>query len=76
MFQKNGFDINKATAHGLLAKTTGLFKKLYEALRQAVKEGMYVYQLRRDLLRCTPWPIEEWRTRKQEGIYLGDRIRP
>lgn len=38
-FQGNGFDIDKATAHGLLAKTAELFDNLYKALRKSVKEG-------------------------------------
>ncbi len=41
-FQGNGFDLDKQTAHGLLAKTAGLFDKLYEAIRTAVKEGKYL----------------------------------
>lgn len=40
MSQKNGFEIDKTTVHGLLAKTVGLFEKLYEAMRQAVKENL------------------------------------
>lgn len=42
-FQSNGFDLDKQTAHGLLAKTTNLFDKLYEALSKAVKEGGYLH---------------------------------
>lgn len=42
MFRENGFDMDKATAHGLLAKTAGLFEKLYGAMRQAVKESGYL----------------------------------
>lgn len=41
-FQGNGFDLDKQTAHGLLAKTAGLFEKLHEAMRGAVKEGGYL----------------------------------
>ena len=42
-FQGNGFDIDKQTAHGLLAKTADLFDKLYEAMGKAVKEGRYLH---------------------------------
>lgn len=42
-FQSNGFDLDKQTAHGLLAKTADLFDKLYEALSKAVKEGGYLH---------------------------------
>ncbi len=41
-FTENGFAIDKPTAHGLLAKTAGLFDKLYEAMRKAVKEDRYL----------------------------------
>jgi len=41
-FQGNGFDLDKQTAHGLLAKTADLFDKLYKAMRIAVKEGKYL----------------------------------
>jgi Transposase IS66 family. len=41
-FQGNGFDLDKQTAHGLLAKTAGLFDNLYEAMDVAVKEGKYL----------------------------------
>ncbi len=41
-FQSNGFDLDKQTAHGLLAKTAGLFDNLYGAMRAAVKEGRYL----------------------------------
>lgn len=33
-FRENGFDLDKPTAHGLLAKTAGLFDKLYGAMRR------------------------------------------
>ena len=42
-FQGNGFDIDKATAHGLLAKTAELFDNLYKALKKSVKEGKYLH---------------------------------
>lgn len=42
-FQGNGFDLDKQTAHGLLAKTADLFDKLYEAMSNAVKEGDYLH---------------------------------
>ena len=42
-FQGNGFDLDKQTAHGLLAKTADLFDKLYEAMGKAVKEGRYLH---------------------------------
>jgi len=41
-FQENGFDLDKQTAHGLLAKTAGLFDDLYKAMSIAVKEGKYL----------------------------------
>lgn len=41
-FTENGFAIDKPTAHGLLAKTAGLFDKLYGAMRKAVKEDRYL----------------------------------
>jgi len=41
-FQGHGFEINKATAHGLLAKTANLFENLYKALQKAVKEDKYI----------------------------------
>lgn len=40
-FNENGFDMEKATAHGLLAKTETLFDGLYKALREAVKTDGY-----------------------------------
>ena len=42
MFNENGFDMEKPTAHGLLRKTETLFAKLYEALGLAVKEDTYL----------------------------------
>lgn len=42
-FQGNGFDLDKQTAHGLIAKTADLFDKLYEAMCKAVKEGVYLH---------------------------------
>ena len=41
-FTENGFAIDKPTAHGLLKKTAGLFDKLYEAMRKAVREDKYL----------------------------------
>lgn len=41
-FGGHGFDIDKPTAHGLLAKTASLFDNLYKALQKAVKEGKYL----------------------------------
>lgn len=42
-FQGNGFDLDKQTAHGLIAKAAELFDKLYEAMSKAVKEGCYLH---------------------------------
>ena len=42
--QGNGFDLDKQTAHGLLAKTADLFDKLYEVMGKAVKEGRYLHR--------------------------------
>lgn len=42
-FQGNGFDIDKQTAHGLLAKSADLFDRLYDALGAAAKEGRYLH---------------------------------
>lgn len=42
MFQENGFDMDKATAHGLLRKTETLFGNLYKALGMAVREDTYL----------------------------------
>ena len=41
-FNENGFDMDKGTAHGLLAKTETLFEGLYKALGAAVKEDSYI----------------------------------
>ena len=41
-FNENGFDMEKATAHGLLAKTETLFDGLYKSLREAVKTDRYI----------------------------------
>lgn len=41
-FQNHGFNINKSTAHGLLAKTTNLLENLYKAMQLAVKEDWYL----------------------------------
>ena len=41
-FQENGFDMNKATANGLLCKTESIFENLYKAMGLAVKEDDYL----------------------------------
>ena len=41
-FTESGFNLDKQTAHGLLKKTAGLFEKLYQAIRKAVKEDGYL----------------------------------
>lgn len=41
-FQSHGFDLDKKTAHGLLAKTAGLFEDLHKAMGLAVKEDGYL----------------------------------
>ena len=41
-FQENGFDMNKATANGLLCKTENIFENLYKAMGLAVKEDDYL----------------------------------
>ena len=41
-FGENGFEVDKATAHGLLKKTAWLFENLYKSLRTAVKEDDYL----------------------------------
>lgn len=41
-FRSNGFDLDKATACGMLAKTANLFENLHKALRKAVKESDYI----------------------------------
>lgn len=42
LFQENGFDIQKPTAHGLLRKTASLFDNLYRAMRMAVLSDPYI----------------------------------
>ena len=42
MFNENGFDMEKPTAHGLLRKTETLFENLYKALGMAIKEDDYI----------------------------------
>ena len=41
-FQENGFDMNKATANGLLCKTENIFENLYKVMGLAVKEDDYL----------------------------------
>ena len=41
-FQENGFDMNKATANGLLCKMENIFENLYKAMGLAVKEDDYL----------------------------------
>ncbi|MBR3453798.1 MAG: IS66 family transposase [Bacteroidaceae bacterium] len=41
-FTENGFDMDKATAHGLLRKTETVFENLYGAMGLAVKEDDYL----------------------------------
>ena len=41
-FNENGFDMEKATAHGLLAKTETLFDGLYKSLSEAAKPDRYI----------------------------------
>lgn len=41
-FAENGFDLHKATAHGLLKKTADLFENLHKALREAILEDTYL----------------------------------
>ena len=41
-FTENGFDMDKATAHGLLRKTEAVFENLYRAMAVAVKEDDYL----------------------------------
>lgn len=40
-FTENGFDMDKATANGLLAKSAALFENLHKAIAQAVREDDY-----------------------------------
>lgn len=42
LFQENGFDLQKPTAHGLLRKTASLFENLYKTLRIAVLSDPYI----------------------------------
>mgnify|MGYP002626569729 CR=1 FL=1 len=42
LFQENGFDMDKGTAHGLLRKTENIFENLYKAMALAVKEDDYL----------------------------------
>ena len=42
LFQENGFDMDKGTAHGLLRKTETIFENLYKAMGLAVKEDDYL----------------------------------
>lgn len=41
-FNDNGFDMHKATAHGLLRKTENLFENLYKVLGETIKEDTYI----------------------------------
>ncbi len=41
-FTENGFDMDKATAHGLLRKTEAIFENLYKAMGLAVREDDYL----------------------------------
>lgn len=41
-FNDNGFEIERSTANGLLAKVSGLFDGLYKALKEAVKSDPYL----------------------------------
>ena len=42
LFNDNGFDMDKGTAHGLLRKTENLFENLYKALGDVIKEDIYI----------------------------------
>lgn len=42
LFNENGFDLQKPTAHGLLKKTSTIFENLYKALRLAVLSDPYI----------------------------------
>ena len=42
LFNDNGFDMDKGTAHGLLRKTERLFENLYHVLGDAIKEDTYI----------------------------------
>lgn len=41
-FRENGFELEKSTAHHLLARTADLFENLYKALKMAVLEDPYI----------------------------------
>ena len=42
LFEENGFDVNKATAHGLISKTHTLLECLDEVLRKAIHSDPYI----------------------------------
>lgn len=42
LFNENGFDLQKPTAHGLLRKTAMLFENLHKAMRDAVLSDSYI----------------------------------
>ena len=42
-FSESGFELSKATAHGLIAKTARLFDTLEEVLREAIHEDPYLH---------------------------------
>jgi len=42
LFNENGFDLQKPTAHGLLRKTAMLFENLHKAMRDAVLSDTYI----------------------------------
>lgn len=42
LFNENGFDLTKSTAHGLLRKTENLFDNLYKVLGDVIKEDTYI----------------------------------
>ena len=42
LFNENGFDLTKSTAHGLLRKTENLFDSLYRVLGDVIKEDTYI----------------------------------
>ncbi len=52
LFNDNGFDMDKGTAHGLLRKTERLFENLYHVLGDAIKEDTYIAG-RRDIPKGT-----------------------
>lgn len=43
LFGESGFDLNKATAHGLVSKAAGLFDLLEEELHRAILEDTYLH---------------------------------